>query len=180
MGNPQKDIPPPPLENPVDVPETPTQPPEEVIIKKSRAVGKRLITNLADDIKSVKRSVEALANELKKVQLVVEELISKPEVSRETNEAGATSEQPKSENEVDTLVHQMLGDGWTHKSETATSGLSFKFILIPPDHLKTSPGDIRVKVISNAEGISGIKQYCEIVKAFSTRWAQQNGVNYQK
>jgi len=185
MGNPTREIPPPPDENPVENPvdgPTFTEPPTEVVdvIKKSRNAGKRLFTDLTKEIKSVKKEVENLSDELKKVQSVVEELISNPEVSRETNEAGATSGEPKNENEVDTLVRQMLGDGWTHKSEPATSGLSFKFVLIPPDHLKTSPGDIRVKVISNAEGLSGIRQYCEIVKAFSTRWAQQNGVNYQK
>lgn len=128
--------------------------------------------------------IEELMNKIAELETKNTELLEELKKIREEKEPEVVLEAVENTEEtpVDPYVEcvkEICGKDFETQIEPVTS-VNFKLTIIPPTHLREMEGDRRVKVISNIEGLAGVRAYAERVKTFCVIWAQKNGVNYEK
>lgn len=132
-----------------------------------------------EDLDNLKADVEFLS-------ATVADLLARVDKPTNTVAAAAVSSDAEPQvikaeeklSDVSALVHEILGAEFSSTVEPSQVGVSFIVKIFPPAHLCEREGDMRAKVISNIDGLIGVRAYCEKVKAHIISWAHKNGKVY--
>jgi len=136
---------------------------------------------IASSLKDLTASVAGLSDRLN----VVEQYTStmKP-VESPTGETIVKSAEPGKEDQLITAVKKVLGQGSPEKcqfiisTEPDKTSASFRLLIVPPEHLKESDMDVRVKRLSYHDGVSGAEVYAKIVLERCLKIAQRNALSF--
>lgn len=77
-------------------------------------------------------------------------------------------------------VYSVLDKRFAVSTKENQKGFSYQLVIVPPETLRESPEDRRVKVINYSEGVEGAKNFAKVVRDFCLAWATRNGVSYDK
>lgn len=146
-------------------------------------------SNLEETLKKLSdlpSRVKDLADELLKLKSFVHEIQSpaKEAPSAEAKSTIAETAITDHQNEIVELVKNILGNGRVEDCQfqvnlqPGDAGVSFKLLIIPPEHLKENPDDKRMKMIPYLEAEAGARAYAEQVRNFCLAYASRMGRSY--
>lgn len=141
------------------------------------------LQDFVDEVKAYRDATSAYTEGMNNLEIRLKSLeVSLEEVKNTQASAPPTQQNvPVVEHQADDdtvkVVTDILGPQF-QVIKTAHSSDSFLLTIIPPEHLKESPEDKRVKVIRTYEGLNGVREFTDKVKAFCVDFAQKKGVPY--
>lgn len=165
--------------------ETPTGPsPELVALRQMVEAIPKMLEEISNSFEERCKSID------EKFEMIELSMKRDPEASPDEHYVGSTDPiadlmavnqaNEATNGEVVKIIHDTCGPDFTVRVETAQPGISFKLIITPPFSLQETPTDVRVKVIPNSDGLSGVQQYAEKVRDYCIGWAYKHGIPYAK
>jgi len=119
----------------------------------------------------------AKVNKLEKRVQEIQPAATEPPGSGQPHERAKTINE---DSDIIKAVHDILGEGFRVSTEPVGDAINYKLVIVPPEHLKESKEDTRIKIIPYMEGLGGAENYAGKVKKFCIAWAHREGVNYEK
>jgi hypothetical protein len=106
--------------------------------------------------------------------------VKQSDTSTPAQSTGVAIRERESLSDIEIVVKEILGDDFESSVTSVPGGASFTLTITPPEHLRETPSDVRAKVISTVEGITGVRDYAEKVKKHIIGWAHKTGHVYTK